>query len=207
MSEAAGDDDIRLLERGSGIPVRQGQGTGEVVGPVLEDPGGAFCEGVVQVGDRGKRLVVDIDQLQRVLGDVAVLGDDGSDALAHPTDGVVSEGWRGGDALVRNRTPDDGHGPRDSCEVSPGDHVVDARQRLGLGDVDAHDSRMGEGAAQNCPLRHALDRDVIDELGMPTEQSGILRAQVGRARVLAFWGYGCACRFGCGCQDDLPGTG
>ncbi len=80
------DDDVGLGEHGlggrriAGLPVET-----MIVGLALEvgaDHFGIGIERLAGVDDRGERLVVDIDELQRVAGGVVVLGDDERHLLA-----------------------------------------------------------------------------------------------------------------------------
>ena len=55
---------------------------GDVPGRVLVDEWGAFGHRLLDVDDDRQRLVLDVDQLEGVLGKVAALGDDHRDRLA-----------------------------------------------------------------------------------------------------------------------------
>ena len=60
---------------------RAGQAERDVVGVLLVDDY-VGVRGLSEVGDGGQRLVVDVHQLDGVLGDVPALGDDESDRVA-----------------------------------------------------------------------------------------------------------------------------
>ena len=97
-----------------------------------------------------QRLVLDLDQVARVLGDVAVLGDHGRDRLA-----VVAH------LLDRDQVLDDragaerGERRRVLGDVGAGHDADDARQRLGLRGVDRDDARVRVRAADDRGVRHA----------------------------------------------------
>ena len=97
----------------------------------------------------GQRLVLDLDQVARVLGDVAVLGDHGRDRLA-----VVAH------LLDRDHVLDDragaegGQRRRVLGHVGAGDDADHARQRLRLRGVDGDDARVRVRAAHDRRVRH-----------------------------------------------------
>ncbi len=75
---AAGDGPVeRLIARHVGVQLRRAVG-----------------RGLLRIDDGWQRLVVDVDQIERVLRLIAVLGDDDGDAVADVADDV------GGDGLV-----------------------------------------------------------------------------------------------------------
>ena len=87
------EDDLGVRERGVGpllvadVPLEH-----DVVGRVLVELRRARLGRLLGVHDRGQRLPVDEDQVERVLRLAGRLGDDRGDALARPLD---RRPWRG----------------------------------------------------------------------------------------------------------------
>ena len=101
------------------------------------------------VDHRGQRLVLDVDQLERVARRVVVVGDDERDLLALEAD-LVGRQHRLGVARQR-RHP----GQAQRLEVLAGDDSVDLRVLQRRGGVDRDDPRVGERAAQDRAVQHA----------------------------------------------------
>ncbi len=131
---------------------------------VRADHGGAGLERALRRDDGFERVVVDLDQLQRVLGDVRVGGDHGRDLLTLEPHGVRDEhGLR----VARHR----GH-PRQVVlrHQLAGHHGDDARQGRGGGGVDAVQRGVGVRTAQDRHVQHPRQMHVIDEVaGTPDE--------------------------------------
>ena len=145
---------------------------------VVADDGRIGIERLLRVHDRRQRLVVDLDQLQRVLGDVAVLGDDEGDLLALEADlvggqhslRVVGQRRHPGEVVTeQGRT-------RDALEHLARDDRDDAGQRLGRRRVDRQDARMRERAAQDRAVQHAGQVDVIDVVALAPDEALVLHA-------------------------------
>ncbi len=104
-----------------------------------------------------QRLVLDLDQVARVLGDVAVVGDHRRHCLtvvAHLLDGDhVLDDLPGAEGRQRRRMP----GHVGACHDA--DH---ARQCLRLRRVDPEDARVRVRAAHDRGVRHVLELDVVD---------------------------------------------
>ena len=129
----------------------------------------------VVVDDRAARLVVDHHELARVLGDVAVVGDDERDRVADEADLVLGE--RRSRRLRRLRAelrvPLLVH---TRVEVLGDEHRADAGQRPRLVDVDRQDPAPGERAAHEAGVEHARPHDVVDEGAAPLQQPVVLDA-------------------------------
>jgi hypothetical protein len=128
--------------------------------------------GVLGVHDDGKRLVLDLDRVEGVLGDVAVLGrHDGHDLAgeASAVGGHVVPGspLRIGRALLRLD---------EAQHVPAGDDAVDARDLQRVGIVDTLDEGVGVGTAQHGRVQHARQHDIVDVLAAAGEEAGILVA-------------------------------
>ena len=91
------DDPIRAGEGGLDVAALVDHRRRHVVGGVLVQHGRAGLDGGVGVDHRLKGLVVDLDELEGVLGEVPALGDDDRYALADVADGV------GGQRVLRRR--------------------------------------------------------------------------------------------------------
>ena len=189
MVEAGSDNDVG---RGEGR-VRVARGVGErpahVVGPVVVELRRVGRERRVEVGHHGQRLVLDLDQLERVLGDVAAHRDHGRDGLTHPADAVGRKRMGPGDALLGNGEPDHRLLARDRREVPAGDDVEDPGQLTGLADVDTPDACMRHGAAQHGGFDHLGHRHVVDVLPAAREQARILGASDTAPGVLRPHGF------------------
>ena len=108
----------------------------------------AFVERVLDVDDRGLDLDVDLDELGRVLGDVAALGDDQHDRLADEPHVAVGER-----AQRRARHPQQHrrlHVAGVRIEIGRGEHGDHTVDGAGLGDVDAHDAPAPRRCARTC---------------------------------------------------------
>ena len=133
---------LPVVDRGcrSGLPSRRGS-------PAR--PASSACCGR---RDRRQRLVVDVDQLERVLRDVGGLGDDGRDLLAleaHLVGGehglrVARERRHPGEVVLRHQLA--------------GDDRDDARQRRGARGVDRLDAGVRVRAAQELQVEHPGQR-------------------------------------------------
>ena len=120
------------------------------------------------VDHRRKALVVDDHELARVLGDVAVVGDDERDRVADEAN--LALGQRRSRRLRRRRTelgvPLLVH---TRVEVLGDEHRADAGQRPSLRNVDRDDPAPSDGAAHEAGVEHARPLDVVDE-GAATPQ-------------------------------------
>ena len=115
----------------------------------------AVDHGFADIEDRRQQLVLDVDQLEGVLGDVVVGRGDGcyrvalvehlgrgDDVVQHPVE--LCGAFAGVDHLVGG-----------AGEVGVGDHGEYAFERLSLGRVNADDSCVGVRAAQDATGDHA----------------------------------------------------
>ena len=104
----------------------------------------------------GQRLVLDVDQRERVLGEVAAVGDDHRDALAdvaHLVDGEAAPAcaWPG-----RGRSRAAGRSSSAAC--APVITACTPGAAHGRGGVDRDDPRVGVRAAQHGGVQHARRR-------------------------------------------------
>jgi hypothetical protein len=132
-------------------------------------------EGLLGRGDRLERLVVDVDQLDGVLGDVRRLRDDGRDLL--PLEAHLVRGENGLCIAGERRHP----GQVVLGEELARDHGDDARESLGARGVDRRDARVGVRAAQELEVEHARQRQVVEVLAPPLQEAGVFEALDGVA--------------------------
>ena len=149
----------------------------------LEAP--ARVHDVVGVGARLRvvddgllRVVVDLDHLARVLGEVAGLGDDDGDRVAHVAHVGDRERRRHRELLAHHRVV---AGPGDPVEVLPREHRDHARHLAGGADVDAGDRGAGEVAAEERGVQRAGDLHVVDVEAVTGEEALVLLARDGLA--------------------------
>ena len=124
----------------------------DVAGRVVVDLRRAVGDRRLDVDDHGERLPVDVDQLERVLGGLLRLGDDGRDARAGERDAVDLERARRDDEVLG---PGGLPGARERVqvlEVLAGEDADDAGRGRGARGVDPADARVR--------VRRAQDRDV-----------------------------------------------
>ena len=109
-----------------------------------------------RIDDDREGLVLDLDQVGGVGGDIAVGGDDEGDLLVLEQDLAVGEHHL--DVAGEGRHP----GEIDALEVLGGQHREDARHGLGLGGVDLDDAGVGVARAMEVAVQHARQLDVVD---------------------------------------------
>ena len=149
---------------------------------LVADQHRAFRERLLRRRDRLQRLVVDLDQLERVLGDVRILGDDRRHLLALVADLVGGE--------HRLRVAGERRHPREvvrghQLAGDDGDHT---RQRCSRRRVDRRDARMRVRAAQDLHVQHPRQDDVVDVVALAADEAGILLALDGVAEPANFGG-------------------
>ncbi len=110
---------------------------------VLPNDRAVRIERFLRIYNRRKNFIVDLDQLESVLGDVTARRRDGSDGIADEPDFIMRE------AMARPTDRKAVHGLRPSLGVFTGNHRDHARKFLGLGCVDALDARVGMRTAQD----------------------------------------------------------
>ncbi|WP_246668743.1 hypothetical protein [Bradyrhizobium sp. UNPF46] len=154
-----------------------------VTGAARIDQRPAGLARAVDVDDDGKVLVVDLDQLQCILGDRPALGDDGNHCLPRPDHAIQRQRplRRGGHALEMVERPC----PRcaDFCKIrSRGDemHAFDRAYPLG---VDRDDLRMRMRAAQESGIEHPRQLEVADIAPATGQQPLCVRARHGAADI------------------------
>ncbi len=123
------------------------------------------------VGDRVQGRVVHLHQLRRVLGQIAVRGDDAGHRIAVETHLVRGQG-----AHLHRLEPLDGRGQAQACnplvQVRAGDHGGHAGGSGGCGHVDGQDPGMGVGAAHEAGVQRPWHRDVVQEASRARSTGG-----------------------------------
>ena len=145
-----------------------------VVGLALEvvaDHRGVGVQRLAGVDDRRQRLVLDVDQLERVARRVPVLGDDEGDLLALVAHLV---GGQHGLHVGRQR--------RHPCQLQAvehgaRDHRLDLRVGLRRRRVDRHDAGVGVRAGEDRAVQHPGQLHVVEVVASTTQEPGVLLAQ------------------------------
>ena len=137
---------------------------------------GSVSERGPHVQDRRQGLVVDLDGLERVRGEVAVTGDDDGDGITDEAHFLGGQRRMGRDLDVVGDRPDAGHRTELVAELlarEGGDHAGLGQRRR---DVDAGDAGVRHRAAQDGHVEQPGDRDVVGPVGAAGDESRILLA-------------------------------
>ena len=146
---------------------------------------------------RGQRLVVDVDQVDGVTGDVAVGGDHHGDGVADVAHAVARQHVMLGDHQVRQQPAGGDHaGHSGFLGVGGGedrDHAVGGESG---GGVDALDVGVRVGAAHHGAVQHAVELEIVGVLAAPGDQGRVFAALDGGAEdahgccswILERWG-------------------
>ena len=128
-------------------------------------------DGVLGVDHRGQQLVLHVDEVDGVLGDVAALRHHRGHGLAHVADPIR------GDAVLGDRRVGEA-GQRSGLlgGLGAGHHQHHARQRFGPAGVDALDARVRVRASQHRGVGHVGKDHVVDVLAAPGQQPRVLDA-------------------------------
>ena len=131
----------------------------------------------------GKHLVVDVDDVQRVLGEVAAVGHSHGHGLAHVAHHVPRQ--RRLKVLVQPRdlVHADGDGGVQLADVLQGEDQNHPRQGLGAFRVDVHDAGVGVGAAEDGGMHHVGQLDVVHVGARAGDEPDVLAPPDGSADV------------------------
>ena len=144
---------------------------GEVAPQRLVHHGRARLQCGLRIGHRWQRLVLDVDELERVLREVAAVGDDDGHALtdvAHLLRGQAAPRVLGRVGTEVGQGAGELRGPR------PGDHQVHAGSGLRGAGVDRDDPRVRHRAAQHRGVQHPRPHQVGDVAAAAAQELGIL---------------------------------
>ena len=162
----------RIFERRIGVAERGRDRPGDVAAGFFEQENIGLARGIA-VDHRGKRLDIDGDRLQCILGQRDAVGDHDGDRLADKADLVggddrlhVTLGRRQRVVPQRNR--------RYLADVGRGDHRMDAGPRAGRRRVDRADAAVRDGAAQDHRVQHFFVGEIVGVLAAPGEKAQIL---------------------------------
>ena len=159
--------------------------------------------GIVQ---RRQLLVLDLDQLDRIGRDVAVVGDHEHDLLVLEQHLAVGEHRL---HVARERR----HVVQvQGLQVLGREHRAHARQRLGLRGVDRLDARVAVLAAHEVAEQHARQLQVVDVVAFALDEADVLLALAGAAdaaqrRLALFLGHGGDLGHHSAASDGLAGGG
>ena len=177
LEQGFGEHVRRARERPVDLAVSHVELGDQVVGRVAMGRRRAVGQGCPAVRDRRQDVVVDLDQRRRVLGDIAVVGDDDGDRLADMGHLVVGE--RGPVAVLlvaRARQADDQpRGGQRRHQIGQRVDRVDARMRARRRRLDAVDGGVGVRAAEKRGLERPRQPNVVDEAAAPAQQRRILQ--------------------------------
>ena len=182
-----GDREVPVLEHGLGDDVGGGvedppelvvdrllHPAAEVVGQLGVDDDVVAAQRLLHVDDGRQRLVLHLNELRRVLGQVAVGGDDQRHRVAHVADVVLGQGEQG-TGVVRRKGPV--HvADQVGVEVGGGEDGDDPFGGPGGGGVDPGDPGPGDVTAQEVGVQHPGKHDVVEIAAVPGEQAGVLLA-------------------------------
>jgi hypothetical protein len=180
IPEAALDDAIGFGGRRGIVALGLPDVGGNIGADVVVNQSRAGAQTLFQIDYRRKLLEFDVDIVERVLGDIAALGDHDHQRFADMADLVLRE-WHlrafvENDAFDRGRRHQDRAGLPVGAEVAcdvGGDH---ARPLQGLRNVDLQDFRMRYLAAQQSGMQHPRQLDVVDKQRLAGEKPAVFVA-------------------------------
>ena len=176
LGEACLDDPCRPAKGALRVAGREALLSDAVARHGFIDQGGTRCCGGCHRRDGRQGLVVDLDQLGRVLGDVAVSGDHDRHGVADEADLVHGQRRHLG-------RPDAGDGRchaqhrRVLGEVGAGQHGHHAGQCSRRRGVDRADAGVGVRAPDEADGERVLDRQVVEIAALAQEEAAILLAR------------------------------
>ena len=143
---------------------------------VVADDRRALGQRLPRVDDQRQRLVLDVDRLARVLGDVRVVRDDAGDLLALEPHlvggqhrlGVVGQGGHPGQVAGRHHLA--------------GEHQVHAGDLPRPAGVDRLDPGVRQRAAQDLHVQHAGQHDVVGVVALAPDEAVVLDPLAARAQ-------------------------
>ena len=175
IDDVARHDRVGLGERAvrrllvAGLPGRAREVVA-LAGLVVADQRRVRVQRLAGVDDRRQRLVLDVDQLQRVVRRVLVGRDHERDLLALEADLVAREdGLR---VVGDRRHP----GEPERLEILRRDHGGDVRVRERPRGVDRDDARVRVRAAQHRPVHHPRQPDVVEVGALAADEARVLLA-------------------------------
>ncbi len=168
LAERRLDHPVRLGEGAVQVAVGAGDVVDDVVAHVVEQWRAGRVQSGGVGGHGGQRVVVNCDQLARVLGQAAAVGDDNGHQVADQSHLV---GRQGVELRLLHARQGESTGVRlghrlDVLTGVDGDHPG---RLAGLGDVEAGDPGVGDRTAQEGGVEHVRQLHVVD-VAAPTGQ-------------------------------------
>ena len=154
------------------------------------DDGGAGVERLFRIEHRRQRLEIELDQLRRVLGGIAVRRDDDRDRLADVADLVMGQQrlLRIDELVLHQRRPFArqrelrvGHRRQHARELGPGQHKGNAGRRGGARHIDRLDARMGLRTSDQHRMQHVRQFEIGNVLAAAGQKPAILAPRHGAA--------------------------
>ena len=122
---------------------------------------GAVRGRLVRIHHGRQRFVVDVDQLERIVGLVVRFGDDHGDGVTNVADDI------GGDGAIRRdvqpgirQEPRAGNALEARFGVRPGEHRHHAGRGLGATGIQAANPRVSVRAPQDCRVQHPGEGEI-----------------------------------------------
>ncbi len=178
LEQLLAKDMRRLREGGLGVPDIDRDDGGEIRGCVPMGERRAGLKRCDAIGHRRQRLVIDLDQRGRILGQIAAVGHHDGDRLAHEAGFVLGEAIRHVGLLDRRARHQERHGLplHRGRQIRESKDRMHARQLKRRALVDAADAGMGMGAAQHHRMQHAGQLDVVHKAAASGQEVRILLA-------------------------------
>ena len=163
------------LKAASASPRSAGEGEREIAACGLEQPD-VVAPGGRAVDDRGQRLDVERDGVERILGGAGAFRQHDRDRLPDIADLAVRDD-RLFERLELRRGFLPQRNPRDRrADVGRGDDGADAGPRPGGAGLDAADAPVRDRAAQDHGVQKIIAGEVVDELAATAQEAKVLDA-------------------------------
>ena len=151
----------------------EGQGAGErdigVAAIGMKDGVARRSQRFLEIDHRRQRLILDLDQIAGILGDIARFGGDRDDRFADMAHLVLRDAM-----LVHRRVGPARQRAGDLRRLGAGHDAQHAGQRFRLALIDTDDFRMGMRAAQNGGMGHVRKICVVGENAAADQQPRVL---------------------------------
>lgn len=167
--EALAEHEVGVAEGRLDVAVLEVERGEHVVGHVLEYPRGPGLHRLLGVHDGGELLVVDLDQVEGVLGEAPGLGGHRGDGLAG-VDGLL----HGHGVLLDGIPRPAAHGVGQARQLLPGQgrhHPLKARR---LRDIYPLDVGVGVRAPEHRGVERPLELDVVGVEALPLHEPAVL---------------------------------
>ncbi len=177
-------DDVRRVDRGLRVARLELPDVALVRLELGVDERSVVRERLLDVADRAEGLVVHLDELRRVLGQRAALGDDDGDAVTLIARLVSGERVVRRHLDVLRHRPGAGHAADPVAgEVRAGERGDDTLRSPGGVEIHAVDAGVRVRAADDRHVDGPGQRQVVDEGAASAQQGGVLLALDGRPDV------------------------